>query len=193
MKKVIKKVFIGFSLIEVVIAVNLLALILAILGLSALGSQKLLLNAQIKSQISKVGEGILDYVCSLPPNDSYFDPTQNQSNQNNIVSLADFANNIITDPNILNNVNSILSNGVNSFKVGIASSLNVNTNFTHKGRVIQFGNNANTNSYIQVTNILQGNNNNNLVFQVRVVILYQSNPNNLNRISRIEVSRVVAF
>ncbi|MGC8734721.1 MAG: prepilin-type N-terminal cleavage/methylation domain-containing protein, partial [bacterium] len=39
-KNFYKKIFKGFSLIEVIIAVNLLALILAILGLSALGSQK---------------------------------------------------------------------------------------------------------------------------------------------------------
>ncbi len=155
-KKFFKKVFKGFSLIEVIIAVNLLALILAILGLSALGSQKLFLNAQIKSAISKIGEGVLDYICSLPPTDSHVDPTiaqNNQNNQNNIVSLADFAGNIITDQNIINNANNILSSGVSTFRVGIANNVNVNGNFTHKGRVIQFGNNRNNNSFIEVRDL----------------------------------------
>ncbi len=194
MKKVIKKVFIGFSLIEVVIAVNLLALILAILGLSALGSQKLLLNAQIRSEISKIGEGILDYVCSFPPTDKFADPTISREDpNNNIYSISDFVAgnqiNVINSRFIIYNANDILSRGANILRIGLANTINdpLNNNFTHKGRVIRFGTNQLLNSYIGVSRISNG------IYQVHVVILYQNNPRDLQRFREIRISRIVAF
>jgi prepilin-type N-terminal cleavage/methylation domain-containing protein len=103
MKNSLKKIVKGFSLIEVVIAVNLLALILAILGLSVLGSQKLLINTQTRNEISKIGEGILDYVCSLPISDRVADPTiPQESPNNNIYSISDFVNGTINNNTIIN-------------------------------------------------------------------------------------------
>jgi len=187
MKENLKKIVKGFSIIEVVIAVNLLALILAILGLSVLGSQKLLINAQTRSEISKIGEGILDYVCSLPISDRIADPTiVREDPTNNIYSISDFVNKIINNNTIINQINSILSSGANSIKIGVVQSINSN-NWFPKGRVIQFGTDRNNNSYVEVTRVSNG------VYQVRVNIIYQTNPRNLNNIKRIVVSRVVAF
>jgi prepilin-type N-terminal cleavage/methylation domain-containing protein len=187
MKENLKKIVKGFSLIEVVIAVNLLALILAILGLSVLGSQKLLVNAQTRNEISKIGEGILDYVCSLPISDRVADPTIPQEGpNNNIYSISDFVNGTINNNTIINQINSILSSGANPIKIGVVQSKNSN-NWFPKGRVIQFGTDRNNNSYVEVTRVSRG------VYQVRVNIIYQTNPTNLNQVKSITVSRVVAF
>ena len=125
MKENLKKIVNGFSLIEVVIAVNLLALILAILGLSVLGSQKIIINAQTKNEISKIGEGILDYICSLPISDKVADPTiPQESPNNNIYSISDFVNGTINNNTIINQINSILNSGTNPIKIGVALSKN---------------------------------------------------------------------
>ena len=178
---------IGFSLIEVVVAVNLLALILAILGLSVLGSQKLLINAQTRNEISKIGEGILDYVCSLPISDRIADPTiPREDPNNNIYSISDFVNRTINNNTIINQINSILNLGANAIKIGVVQSINSN-NWFPKGRVIQFGTDRNNNSFVEVTRVSNG------VYQVKVNIIYQTNPRNPNNVKRITVSRVVAF
>jgi prepilin-type N-terminal cleavage/methylation domain-containing protein len=187
MKENFKKIVKGFSLIEVVIAVNLLALILAILGLSVLGSQKLIINAQTRSEISKIGEGILDYVCSLPISDRIADPTIPQEGpNNNIYSISDFVDGTINNNTIINQMNSILNSGANTIKIRVVQSISSN-NWSPKGRVIQFGADRNNNSYVEVTRVSSG------VYQVRVNIIYQTNPRNPNNIRRIVVSRVVAF
>jgi hypothetical protein len=187
MKKNLKKIVIGFSLIEVVVAVNLLALILAILGLSVLGSQKLLINAQTRNEISKIGEGILDYVCSLPISDRVADPTiPREDPNNNIYSISDFVNGTINNNTIINQINSILNSGANAIKIGVVQSINSN-NWFPKGRVIQFGTDRNNNSYVEVIRVSAG------VYQVRVNIIYQTNSRNRNNVKRIVVSRVVAF
>jgi len=187
MKENFKKTFKGFSLIEVIIAVNLLALILAILGLSVLGSQKLIINAQTRSEISKIGEGILDYVCSLPISDRIADPTIPQEGpNNNIYSISDFVDGTINNNTIINQMNSILNSGANTIKIRVVQSISSN-NWSPKGRVIQFGADRNNNSYVEVTRVSGG------VYQVRVNIIYQTNPRNPNNIKRIVVSRVVAF
>jgi prepilin-type N-terminal cleavage/methylation domain-containing protein len=185
MKEDLKKIVKGFSLIEVVIAVNLLALILAILGLSVLGSQKLIINAQTKNEISKIGEGILDYICSLPISDRVADPA-GQENPDNIDSISDFVDRIIDNNTIINQMNSILNSGANTIKIRVVQSINSN-NWSPKGRVIQFGTDRNNNSYAEVIRISTG------VYQVRVNIIYQTNSRNPNNIKRITVSRVVAF
>ena len=194
MKKKMKKLFKGFSLIEVVVAVNLLALILAILGLSVLGSQKLLINAQTKNEISKLGEGVLDYICSLPVSDRVADPTSDESPNNNIYSISDFSpsNNsdtrVIDRPFIINQINSILNVGANTIKIGVSQSINLPpNNWSPKGRIVQFGNDRNNNSYVEVRRISVG------VYQVRVNIFYQTNTRNLNNVRLITISRVVAF
>jgi prepilin-type N-terminal cleavage/methylation domain-containing protein len=187
MKENFKKIVKGFSLIEVVIAVNLLALILAILGLSVLGSQKLIINAQTRSEISKIGEGILDYVCSLPISDRIADPTIPQEGpNNNIYSISDFVGGTINNNTIINQMNSILNSGANTIKIRVVQSISSN-NWSPKGRVIQFAADRNNNSYVEVTRVSSG------VYQVRVNIIYQNNPRNPNNIKRIVVSRVVAF
>lgn len=185
-KKLYKKMFKGFSLIEVIIAVNLLALILGILGLSALGSQKLLLNAQIKNEISKIGEGILDYIASLPPSDTFVNIQSNERPDNNIYSINDFVNTTINNQFILSQINNILIIGANQTRVGY-SSTNDNNGFTHKGRVIGFSGNINNSSYVQIETLENG------IYQVKVVILYQSNRRNLNRPKVITLSRVITF
>jgi prepilin-type N-terminal cleavage/methylation domain-containing protein len=187
MKENLKKTFKGFSLIEVVVAVNLLALILAILGLSVLGSQKLIINAQTRSEISKIGEGILDYVCSLPISDRIADPTIPQEGpNNNIYSISDFVDRTINNNTIINQMNSILNSGADTIKIRVVQSISSN-NWSPKGRVIQFGADRNNNSYVEVTRVGSG------VYQVKVNIIYQTNPRNPNNIKRIVVSRVVAF
>jgi hypothetical protein len=187
MKDSLKKIVKGFSIIEVVIAVNLLALILAILGLSVLGSQKLIINAQTKNEISKIAEGILDYICSLPISDRIADPTIPQEDpNNNIYSISDFVNGTINNNTIINQMNSILNSGANSIKIGVVQSINSN-NWFPKGRVIQFGTDRNNNSYAEVIRVSNG------VYQVRVNIIYQTNSRNPNNVKRITVSRVVAF
>jgi hypothetical protein len=187
MKKKLKKMLIGFSLIEVVVAVNLLALILAILGLSVLGSQKLLINAQTKNEISKIGEGILDYICSLPISDRVADPTiPREDPNNNIYSISDFVNRIINNNTIINQINSILNSGANPIKIGVVQSKNSN-NWFPKGRVIQFGTDRNNNSYVEVTRVSNG------VYQVRVNIIYQINSGKPDNVKTITVSRIVAF
>ncbi len=185
MKDSLKKIVKGFSIIEVVIAVNLLALILAILGLSVLGSQKLLINAQTKNEISKIGEGILDYVCSLPISDRVADPA-GREDPNNIHSISDFVDRIIDKDTIIDQMNYILNSGANAIKIRVVQSINSN-NWSPKGRVIQFGTDRNNNSYVEVIRVSTG------VYQVRVNIIYQTNPRNPNNIKRITVSRVVAF
>jgi len=185
MKENFKKIVKGFSLIEVVIAVNLLALILAILGLSVLGSQKLIINAQTRNEISKIGEGILDYICSLPISDKVADPTQEGPN-NNIYSISDFVDGTINNNTIINQMNSILNSGANTIKIRVVQSISSN-NWSPKGRVIQFGTDRNNNSYAEVIRVSTG------VYQVRVNIIYQTNPRNSNNIKRITVSRIVAF
>ena len=188
MKDSLKKIVKGFSLIEVVVAVNLLALILAILGLSVLGSQRLIINAQTRSEISKIGEGILDYVCSLPISDRVADPTiPREDPNNNIYSISDFVNGTINNNTIINQINSILSLGANPIKIGVVRSSTDSNNWFPKGRVIQFGTDRNNNSFVEVTRVSNG------VYQVRVNIIYQTNPRNLNNTKRIVVSRVVAF
>jgi prepilin-type N-terminal cleavage/methylation domain-containing protein len=187
-KKFYKKIFKGFSLIEVIIAVNLLALILAILGLSALGSQKLLLNAQIKNEISKIGEGILDYISSLPPSDRFADITSTESPTNNIYSINDFINTgPINNQFILNQINNILQTSLSQIRVGHSNTFNNNNGFTHKGRVILFGTNRNNSSYVEIRRIQDR------IYQVNLVILYQSNPRNLNNPKVIRLSRVITF
>jgi prepilin-type N-terminal cleavage/methylation domain-containing protein len=189
MKENLKKTFKGFSLIEVVIAVNLLALILAILGLSVLGSQKLIINAQTRSEISKIGEGILDYVCSLPISDRIANPAlrpDEEGPNNNIYSISDFIDGTINNNTIINQMNSILNSGADTIKIRVVQSISSN-NWSPKGRVIQFGADRNNNSYVEVTRVSSG------VYQVRVNIIYQTNPRNPNNIKRIVVSRVVAF
>jgi hypothetical protein len=185
MKENLKKIVKGFSIVEVVIAVNLLALILAILGLSVLGTQKLLINAQTKNEISKIGEGILDYICSLPISDKVADPTIEDPN-NNIHSISDFVDQIIDNNTIIDQMNSILNSGANAIKIGVVQSINSN-NWFPKGRVIQFGTDRNNNSYAEVIRVSAG------VYQVRVNIIYQTNPRTPNNVKRITVSRVVAF
>jgi prepilin-type N-terminal cleavage/methylation domain-containing protein len=187
MKENLKKIVKGFSLIEVVIAVNLLALILAILGLSVLGSQKIIINAQTRNEISKIGEGILDYVCSLPISDRVADPTIPQEGpNNNIYSISDFVNGTINNNTIIDQINSILNSGANTIKIGVVQSINSN-NWFPKGRVIQFGTAKNNNSYVEVTRVSSG------VYQVRVNIIYQTNPRKPNNVKKIMVSRIVAF
>jgi len=189
MKNSLKKIVKGFSLIEVVVAVNLLALILAILGLSVLGSQRLIINAQTRNEISKIGEGILDYVCSLPISDRVADPTiVREDPNNNIYSISDFVNGTINNNTIINQINSILNLGANTIKIGVALSKNSPANnLLPKGRVIQFGTDRNNNSHVEVTRVSNG------VYQVRVNIIYQTNPRNSNNVKIITVSRVVAF
>jgi prepilin-type N-terminal cleavage/methylation domain-containing protein len=187
MKENFKKIVKGFSLIEVVVAVNLLALILAILGLSVLGSQRLIINAQTRSEISKIGEGILDYVCSLPISDRVANPAGDESPNNNIHSISDFVTNgIIDNDTVINQMNSILNSGANAIKIGVVQSTD-SDNWFPKGRVIQFGPNRDNDSYAEVIRVSTG------VYQVRVNIIYQTNPRNPNNIRRIVVSRIVAF
>lgn len=128
----------GFSIMEVVISVTLIALILSTLGMSLLAVQKLRLNNEITSEIQKCGEMIIDYLFTLPPNDGYIHSVS--QNSSDILSLADLVNQNSNDRNretIIQNLNGILINQARSRGFGILRANNQG-NPSRRGALVLF-------------------------------------------------------
>ncbi|MFN4220432.1 MAG: prepilin-type N-terminal cleavage/methylation domain-containing protein [bacterium] len=188
-----KKRKIGFSLIEVVISISIIALILSTLGISFLASQRLKLNAQIRSDVQRCGETILDYLFTLPPTDQYiYNINQNNNNQNNnqnnpnilsIYDLSRIGQGSQDVQNIIYAMNAVLANfaQANGFDV-----LNNPKDHIHskKGAILRF-NNANGANQSRVTFDINGN-----IMTVTLGLYYVWGPQNRRRGRIINVSRV---
>lgn len=181
-----RKISKGFSLIEVVISISIIALILATLGMSFLASERLKLNAQVRSEIQRVGETILDYLSTLPPTDSYIYNIGNNQNNRNIVSLNDLVNDDPNDDGVIRDgVNEILRSYAKSAGIDVISQTGDPIR-SKKGAIIEFNQQNNEASKIRV--------NFNAQFIIITLEIYYVGVTRANRRVRIiEVSRVVVL
>lgn len=179
----------GFSLIEVIISISVIALILSTLGISFLASQKLKLNAQIRSEVQRCGETILDYLFTLPPTDEYvfnIGQNNNQNNNNqNILSINDL-NRIGQSgdvQNIIDGMNAVLENfaRTNGFDVVNNPTDNIRS---RKGAILRFVN-SNTGIQSRVRVDTRGN-----MMTVTIELYYVWGSQNRRKGRIINVSRV---
>ncbi len=177
----------GFSIMEVVISVSLIGLIIATLGLSFLAVERLRLNAQIRAEIQRGGETILDYLSTLPPTDSYIYSVIPNSPINNILSLGDLDQpNSANALNILRSTNQILLNYFRNLKYEVTDNPDQNIR-SKKGVIISFLNNQNQNNNRSRVTLTRTTNN---IYTITVELYYIS-PNRRSRVIR--VSRMIVF
>lgn len=172
----------GFSIMEVVISVTIIALILSTLGLSFLSVERLRLNAQITSEIQKIGEGLIDHLFTLPISDSYIRRGNSDPN-NGIISLADLLSNGNDTQQIITTLDNLLNGFANSYRFRIIDNPNAAFN-NRKGAIVRFGN-ANGNSRVFFNNF---NNPNGQIYNISITLVYVS-PNGNRR--NIRVDRIV--
>ncbi|MEN3014582.1 MAG: hypothetical protein ABDH21_00750 [bacterium] len=129
----------ALSIVEVVVSVTIIGLILSTVGLSFLTFENMRLSSQIRHEIQRYGEGILDYLCTLPLSDSHIAIVQNSPN-NGILSLSDLsANPAGTDTNqILATMNSMLQNLASTGKFQIINNVNQGQINSRKGAIVMF-------------------------------------------------------
>ncbi|MCS6955272.1 MAG: hypothetical protein NZM44_02835 [Candidatus Calescibacterium sp.] len=183
----------GFSIMEVVLSVSIIALILATLGLSFLATQRLRLNAEINSEIQKCGETIIDYLFTLPPNDSYIQSVNQDdaidltnTNNLNVISLNDLSTANNNRISIIEILNGILTSCSNSSGFQVVPN-NTAGNLGRKGALVLFDQN-NPTSPINSRVIF----NNQGLYTVTIELYYVWRGNgNIRRGRIIRVSRIL--
>jgi len=167
-----KKRFLGFSLLEVVISVSILALIISTMGMSFIGIQKLRLSAQIRADVEKIGNTLLDNLSSLPLRDSYV--STNEGFSNDVLSLRDlWGNNNDRDRNaIINTLNNTLDSLCrgNGFLLISPGQQNIGT----KGAIVRFDDNNNDGSKVRLSSFNQQNQNqaNSQVYKIEIQLRF---------------------
>jgi len=157
----------GFSILEVVIAVSLLALIISIMGMSFIGIQKLRVNAEIRYRIEKIGNAIIDYLSALPIRDSYV--IYSERGDNNILSLSDLIVGGSDAQAIMNGLDNMLQNLANVEGFNVANDIpngQVNAGRRTKGTILLFT--AQRGSTVRFNNF----NNNANIFEITVQIYW---------------------
>ncbi len=171
----------GFSIMEVVISVSLIGLIIATLGLSFLAVERLRLNAQIRAEIQRCGETILDYLLSLPPTDNYIHSTdRNITNDDRVLSLEDLRQSPNNRQQILDGSNKILREFLQNLGYEVVENMPLHSH-SKKGTILTFSNLARSSNikYSAVGNLY--------TLSVELYYISPTGRSNIIRVSRIVV------